>query len=79
MFYLHMHIVSISVPGPLETFRTLGTISELFELSHKNIPFITGCGHINHVYFSIIYYNSQLEDTLKEFNLFTSTNSLHSY
>ena len=34
-------------------FRALSTTAELFELSHKSIPFVTGCGHRNYVDFSM--------------------------
>ena len=30
-------------------FRTLCKTAEVFELSHKNITFVTGCGHRNYV------------------------------
>ena len=38
----------------LATIVTLGSTSEVFELSHKYIPFTTGCGHRNSVYFSML-------------------------
>ena len=37
----------------LSIFITLGTTAEVFEFSHKTIPFATGVGYRNYVVFSM--------------------------
>ena len=51
--YTHAHFQYTS-DVYLARFRTLGKTAEVFELSHKNIPFDTGCGNINNVDFSML-------------------------
>ena len=51
--YTHSHWKYIRTSS-IVRIGTLGKASEILELSHKNIPFATVCGHINYVNFSML-------------------------
>ena len=49
----HAHY-KYSSDGYPERLINLGMTDEVFELSHTNISFATGCGHRNYAYFSML-------------------------
>ena len=65
--YTHAHCQYISYSS-LTSFRTIYINDELFELSHKNILFVTGCGHINYVDLSMLISWMSVRGDTKERN-----------
>ena len=51
--FTHAHF-QYSSAGSLARFRILVMTDEVSELSHKKILLVTGCGHRNHVYLSML-------------------------